>query len=91
MHEKMPIFYKELNKVRKAALSFGFYELFDGVAQMLQREMTNHNNMSNQEMMVQLTHCICCLRAPDFREYRKDIQPFVTGFSNQNFPRKSQK
>lgn len=77
MHEKMPIFYKELNKVRKAALSFGFYELFDGVAQMLQRELANANNLSNQDMIVQLNHCVYCLRAPEFREYRRDIQPFV--------------
>lgn len=88
MHDKMPIFYKELNKVRKAALSFGFYELFEGLAQMLQRELTNPSNMNNQDMMVQLNHCIFCLRAPEFKEYRKDIQPFVT---NPMYSRKAQK
>ncbi len=31
MQEKMPVFYKELNRVRKAALSFGFYDLFEGI------------------------------------------------------------
>ncbi len=88
MQEKMPIFYKELNRVRKAALSFGFYELLEGVAQMLQREMANATNMTNQEMMIQLNHCVFCLRSPEFREYRKDIQPFAT---NQMFARKGQK
>jgi len=84
----MPIFYKELNKVRRAALTFGFYELFEGVALMLQREMTNTNNMANQEMLLQLNHCIFCLRSPEFREFRKDIQPFI---ANQIFTRKNQK
>ncbi len=88
MQDKMPIFYKELNKVRRAALTFGFYELFEGVALMLQREMTNTNNMANQEMLLQLNHCIFCLRSPEFREFRKDIQPFI---ANQIFTRKNQK
>jgi hypothetical protein len=68
---------KELNRVRKAALSFGFYELFEGLAQMLQRELNSSNNQNNQELLIQLNHCIYCLRSPEFREFRKDIQPFM--------------
>lgn len=78
MQDKMPIFYKELNKVRKAALSFGFYELFEGLAQMLQRELNNNSNMNNQELIVQLNHTIYCLRAQEYKEFRKDIIPYST-------------
>lgn len=76
----MQIFYKELNRVRKAALSFGFYELFDGLALMLERELINMNinqGNANPETILQLTHCINCLRSAEFREFKKDIQPFV--------------
>jgi len=68
-----------LNKVRKAALSFGFYEVFDGLARMLERELASMSTSSNlnPETLLQLTHCINCLRSPEYRDYRKDIQPFV--------------
>ena len=67
-----------MNKVRKAALSFGFYELFEGLAQMLQRELNNNSNMNNQELIVQLNHTIYCLRAQEYKEFRKDIIPYST-------------
>ena len=38
MPEKTPHFYKELNRIRKAALSIGFYELMDGVASVFEKE-----------------------------------------------------
>ena len=79
----MPIFYKELNRVRKAALSSGFYDLFEGIAQMLQRELNNISTTNNPETLLQLQHCINCLRLPEFREFRKDIVPFVTNNAPQ--------
>jgi len=65
--------------VRKAALSFGFYEVFDGLSRMLERELTSMStsNNLNPETLLQLTHCINCLRSVEYRDYRKDIQPFV--------------
>jgi len=88
MQDKMPIFYKELNRVRKAALSFGFYDLFEGIALMLQRELNNMSSTNNPEILLQLQHCINCLRLPEFKEFRKDISPFVT---NAPFTRKLNK
>ena len=38
MPEKTQHFYKELNRIKKAALSIGFYELLDGVASIFDRE-----------------------------------------------------
>jgi hypothetical protein len=72
---------KELNRVRKAALTFGFHELFDGLAVILERELillTTSNTTTNPETILEFTHCINCLRAPEYKDFRKDIQPFVS-------------
>jgi hypothetical protein len=71
---------KELNRVRKAALTFGFHDLFDGLAEILQRElfMLTTSNTANPETILEFTHCINCLRAPEYKDFRKDIQPFVS-------------
>jgi hypothetical protein len=66
---------KELNRVRRAALTFGFYEGLDGLIRLLEREMKNINN---QDTKFQLIHSINCLKSPDFKDYKKDIQPFIT-------------
>ena len=80
--------FKELNRVRKAALTFGFYELFDGLAIILERELINlsSSNAANPETILQLTNCITALRNPEFKDFRKDIQPFVnTASFNRKF------
>ena len=79
-----------MNRVRKAALSFGFYELFDGLAQIIARELANLNNAStnNPETILQLNHCLHCLNSPEYKEFRKDIQPFV---QNNVYQRKNHK
>ena len=66
--------------MRKAALTFGFYELFDGLAVILERELIHltTTNSTNPETILQFTHCINCLRAPEYKDYRKDVQPFVS-------------
>ena len=38
MPEKTPHFYKELNRIQKAALSIGFYELMDGLESLIEKE-----------------------------------------------------
>lgn len=74
--------------MRKAALSFGFYELFNGLALMLERELNNINSNTNNESIVQLRHCVNCLRSDEYKDYRKDIAPFV---SNAPFHRQMKK
>ena len=83
-------FFKEINRVRKAALTFGFFELFDGLAVILERELIylNTSNPPNTDTILQLSHCVTCLRAPEYRDFRKDIQPFV---GNAPFHRKFNK
>ncbi|CAF0858318.1 unnamed protein product [Brachionus calyciflorus] len=78
MHEKMPIFYKELNRVRKAALTFGFYELFQGLSKMFERELINSASSYNADSTAQLTHVIRCLNSPEYKDFRKDIQPWIS-------------
>jgi hypothetical protein len=63
---------KELNRIRRAALSFGFYELLEGIAVMLERE-TNTSN--NPESVLQLNHTIRALRSQEYKEYKNDILP----------------
>jgi len=36
--EKTPHFYKELNRLKRAALALGFHELLEGVAAIFERE-----------------------------------------------------
>ena len=36
--DKAPHFYKELNKIRRACLAYGFTDLIDGIAQCLDYE-----------------------------------------------------
>lgn len=36
--DKSPTFYKELNRFKKAALTLGFHQLIDGLAEMCDRE-----------------------------------------------------
>jgi hypothetical protein len=92
MQEKLSFFYKELNRARRAALSFGFYELFDGIALMLERELANiatTQAYSNPETILQLSHCINCLRSNEYKDYKKDIQPFVNIVANPGLFRKN--
>ncbi|ELU02608.1 hypothetical protein CAPTEDRAFT_229105 [Capitella teleta] len=56
--EKQPHFYKELNRVRRAALSFGFYELLESAAQLLERECTQLPGNAHPDAAFQLTHAI---------------------------------
>lgn len=91
MQEKLALFYKELNRARKAALSFGFYELFEAMALMLERELANiatTQTNANPETILQLSHCINCLRSNEYKDFRKDIQPFVNIVANPGLFRK---
>lgn len=72
------LLFKELNRVRRAALTFGFYELFQGLSKMLDRELHHFANSYNNEATFQLTHVIKCLNSNEFKDFRKDIQPWVS-------------
>lgn len=76
--EKTQIFYKDLNRIRKAALAFGFLELLDGVASILERECTMLPGTSHPEAALQLSHAAQELRT--LKGFENFILPLKTDF-----------
>lgn len=74
--EKQAHFYKELNRLRKTALSLCFYELLDSMATLLEREC------ANPVVALQMTHAANLLRDPLARDPNQIIVPLVTHYSN---------
>lgn len=64
--DKAPQFYKELNRIRRAAISYGFYDVLFGLAAILEREraiiLVDQSKGVNQETLVHIDHVIKCLR-----------------------------
>uniref|UniRef100_K1R957 UPF0464 protein C15orf44-like protein n=1 Tax=Magallana gigas TaxID=29159 RepID=K1R957_MAGGI len=53
---------QELNRLRRAALSFGFHDLFEAMASMLDRECTMLPGSAHPDAALQLTHAANVLR-----------------------------
>uniref|UniRef100_A0A8B9TPG2 Integrator complex subunit 14 n=1 Tax=Anas platyrhynchos TaxID=8839 RepID=A0A8B9TPG2_ANAPL len=68
--EKTQTFYKELNRLRKAALAFGFLDLLKGVADMLERECTLLPDTAHPDAAFQLT-----TGASEYAAYDHNIAP----------------
>lgn len=82
--EKTQHFYKELNRLRRAALSFGFLDLLTGMATILDRECTLLPGTIHPDAALQLTHAASALRNPSAKEYNTAILPLRTKFSNDD-------
>ncbi|XP_013781379.1 integrator complex subunit 14-like [Limulus polyphemus] len=80
--DKTQNFYKELNKLRRGALAFGFYELLDGMAIILERECTLLPGSAHPDAALQLTHAASALRSQVYRDYNSSIKPLCTKFSS---------
>ncbi|XP_063221536.1 integrator complex subunit 14 [Bacillus rossius redtenbacheri] len=78
--DKTQQFYKELNRVRRAAVSFGFVELLDGLAGVLERECTLLPGAAHPDCALQLTHAASVLRKPYSRDVKYNITPLRTKF-----------
>ncbi|XP_037086232.1 integrator complex subunit 14-like [Pollicipes pollicipes] len=78
--EKTQHFYKELNRVRSAALAFGFHEALESVACILERECTLLPGNAHPDCALQLTHAATALRLPEHRLPAKPVQPLWTRF-----------
>ena len=76
MPEKTQHFYKELNRIKKAALSIGFYELLDGVASIFDKECALLPGTAHQECSIQLAHAALELRKAQAYEPDYNITPF---------------
>ncbi|XP_060558631.1 integrator complex subunit 14-like [Ruditapes philippinarum] len=82
--DKQQQFYKELNRVRKAALSFGFNELLEAMAGMLERECTMLPGTAHPDAALQLTHAATKLRSDDAKQASQLIMPLRTNFSQDD-------
>lgn len=85
--DKTQTFYKELNRLRKAALAFGFWELLKGVADLLERECTLLPDSAHPDAAFQLSHAAQQLKLastgdPQFAGYDHNIIPMHTDFSS---------
>lgn len=76
---------QELNRLRKAALAFGFLDLLKGVADMLERECTLLPDTAHPDAAFQLTHAAQQLKvastgASEYAAYDHNIAPLQTDF-----------
>lgn len=79
--DKMQNFYKELNRLRKAALSFGFLELLEGMGNMLERESALLPHTAHPEASLQLNHAATALRnSLHHRDVSQNIVPLKSEF-----------
>ncbi|XP_077323832.1 integrator complex subunit 14 isoform X1 [Lithobates pipiens] len=84
--EKTQTFYKELNRLRKAALAFGFLDLLKGVSDMLERECTLLPDNAHPDAAFQLSHAAAQLKlasngTSDHASFDHNIVPLQTDFS----------
>eukprot|EP00088_Acartia_fossae_P030699 TRINITY_DN3169_c0_g1_i6.p1 TRINITY_DN3169_c0_g1~~TRINITY_DN3169_c0_g1_i6.p1 ORF type:complete len:508 (+),score=91.69 TRINITY_DN3169_c0_g1_i6:22-1524(+) len=82
--EKTPQFYKELNRLKRAAVCLGFYELLEGVAQICERECNLLPPNVSPDCAIQLTHVAKILRSGDCYDVNHTILPRVTNFNAGN-------
>ncbi|XP_071354331.1 integrator complex subunit 14 [Trachinotus anak] len=85
--DKTQTFYKELNRLRKAALAFGFWELLKGVADLLERECTLLPDSAHPDAAFQLSHAAQQLKLAStgdsqYAAFDHNIAPMHTEFSS---------
>ncbi|XP_072291469.1 integrator complex subunit 14 isoform X1 [Eucyclogobius newberryi] len=85
--DKTQTFYKELNRLRKAALAFGFCELLKGVADLLDRECTLLPDSAHPDAAFQLSHAAKQLKLAStgdsqYAAFNHNIAPMHTDFSS---------
>ncbi|EPY81714.1 hypothetical protein CB1_000715024 [Camelus ferus] len=83
---------QELNRLRKAALAFGFLDLLKGVADMLERECTLLPDTAHPDAAFQLTHAAQQLKlastgTSEYAGYDHNITPLQTDFSGSSTER----
>ncbi|EAT33192.1 AAEL014546-PA [Aedes aegypti] len=79
--EKTQHFYKELNRIRRAALSLGFVELLEGLAHIFEREAATLGGSASPDSGIQLKHAANELRKPCNRDLKAIIQAMPTKYN----------
>lgn len=85
MPDKTQHFYKELNRLRRAALSLGFTDLMDTMSVVLERECTLLPHNAHPDCALQLTNAANLLRSPQSRnDLRHNITALRTKFTHDD-------
>lgn len=79
--EKTQHFYKELNRIKRAALSLGFVELLDGLAIILEREISLLPPNASPDCALQLKHSAIELRKMIKQDFKTLIVALPTKFN----------
>ncbi|CAG2223853.1 Integrator complex subunit 14 [Mytilus edulis] len=82
--DKQQQFYKELNRLRRAALSFGFHDLLDAMGTMLDRECQMLPGSAHPDASMQLAHAANALRSDKATDFTQSIMPLRTNFSQED-------
>ncbi|CAG5017763.1 unnamed protein product [Parnassius apollo] len=80
--DKTQHLYKELNRLRRAAISLGFSELLTCVGSALERECASLPSSAPPECALQLAHAAAALRDPRTAlDIKHTLQPLATNFT----------
>lgn len=80
--EKTQHFYKELNRIRRAALSIGFIELMEILASIFEKELIALPSTTNPECSLQLKHSALELRKTASRDLKNSINPLTSDLNS---------
>ena len=86
--DKTQQFYKELNRLKKAAVCLGFYDLLEGMAQICERECSLLPANVSPDCAIQLTyvaHVLRDIRSEECYNAKQIIQPKLTHFNQGKF------
>ncbi|ESN90910.1 hypothetical protein HELRODRAFT_104323 [Helobdella robusta] len=73
--EKQTQFYKEMNRLKKAVLAIGFYELFESLASLLDRERSLLPSHTHPSVGIQISYASKVLRSPQILDINQAIIP----------------
>nr|XP_054756558.1 integrator complex subunit 14-like [Lytechinus pictus] len=79
--DKTQVFYKELNRLRRATLSFGMQDFLEGISQLLERECTLLPPTAHPDAAIQLTHAAKLVKNSVNKDYNYSIAPLSTNFT----------
>ncbi len=78
--EKQTLFYRELNRLKRAALCVGFHELLEGLASTFERECRTLPGNAHPDCALQLSHAADELRKESALDLELEIKPSRTRY-----------
>lgn len=73
---------QELNRLRKAAMSLGFFDLLTGLAYIFEQECTQLPGSAHPDCALQLTHAADVLRKTQNKDFKYVIVPLQTNYNS---------